>query len=203
MTTQEIKERAFLEKAHWLSLKLLFVLLGTVLIAFAAQVKFFLPWTPVPITGQTFAVLLAGVFLGAESATLSTVLYILFGLSGLPWFAAGLGGGWSVLTGATGGYIAGFVFAAAFIGWTWKNLSWTHSFYGCILTMLFANFVLIHGPGILWLTKVTGTTFSQAAALGLFPFIPGDLLKIIGAAFLAVNLVEPVKNTLKQNFKRE
>jgi biotin transport system substrate-specific component len=179
------------------------VLLGTVLITCSAQIKFFLPWTPVPITGQTFAVLLAGVYLGTGSAALSTILYIVFGASGLPWFAAGLGGGWSVLTGATGGYIAGFVLAAAFIGWAWKNLSWTHSFNGSILIMLFANFVLIHGPGVLWLAKVAGTTFSQAAALGLFPFIPGDLLKIIGAAFLAVNLNETAKNMLSQHIKRK
>src|SRR5438874_10199291 len=88
---------------------------ATIVTALAAQVEIRLPWTPVPITGQTFAVLLSGAVLGARRAFLAQVLYLAEGASGLPFFSGGAAG-LAKLMGPTGGYLAGFPFAAALTG---------------------------------------------------------------------------------------
>ena len=90
-------------------------------IGLLAQAKFPLPWSPVPITGQTFAVLLAGVLLGRRWGGISLAAYVVIGTAGVPWFAPQAGmpifsaGGIGILTGATGGYLIGFILAALFI----------------------------------------------------------------------------------------
>jgi biotin transport system substrate-specific component len=81
-----------------------------------AQAKVYLPWTPVPLNGQTFGVLLAGVFLGTWWGGISMMLYIGIGAAGLPWFT-GMNGGIAYLAGPTGGYIIGFILAALFLGY--------------------------------------------------------------------------------------
>lgn len=188
--TWEMLENLRWEVFHWrrttsLPVKLILSLFGTGFIALAAQVKIPLPWTPVPITGQTFAVLLTGVLLGANGGALSSFLYLLSGTLGVPWFAGGTGG-WSVLAGPTGGYILGFIIAAYFLGYLTDHYPWVRSLPGIVLVMLFANFVLIHGPGLLWLAHVTGTWhWKEVLMLGSLPFIPGDLVKIAAVSVLA------------------
>jgi len=86
-----------------------------------AQIKISLPWTPVPITGQTFAVLLTGVLLGRWWGGISQVIYVVMGVVGIPWFA-GLSGGYSALIGPSGGYIIGFILAALFLGISLTNI---------------------------------------------------------------------------------
>ncbi|NPV28959.1 MAG: biotin transporter BioY [Firmicutes bacterium] len=176
-------------KTTALPVKLALSLLGAAVIGLAAQIKIPLPWTPVPITGQTFAVLLTGVLLGADGGFLSSALYLLLGGAGVPWFA-GASGGLAALAGPTGGYLAGFIVAACFTGFMCDRYSFARRLPGLILVMLAANFILIHGPGLLWLGHATGThSFRELLMLGTLPFISGDLVKIAAAAALARSIL--------------
>ena len=155
-----------------------------------AQVNFLLPWTPVPITGQTFAVLLAGVLLGRWWGGISQAMYAGFGFIGIPWFA-GWSGGFHVLTGATSGYIIGFILAALFLGHFTDKYIRSRSFVSMLVLMLFANFILIYVPGLLqlwsWL-RVVGkpvSSFTVLLGMGLTPFIVGDITKAVLAALIA------------------
>ena len=152
-----------------------------------AQVRFYLPWSPVPITGQTFAVLLAGVLLGRWWGGTSLAIYAGLGAAGLPWFA-GLNSGLGYLAGPTGGYIIGFILAAVFLGHFTDRYIRSRSFFSMLGLMLFANFVLIHIPGLLqlhfWLSMVKGEAviLSQLLMIGTIPFIAGDVTKAVVAA---------------------
>ncbi len=152
-----------------------------------AQIIIPLPWTPVPITAQTFAVLIAGILLGRYWGGLSQVIYIAIGLIGVPWFA-GMTGGFGVALGATGGYLLGFVLASLFLGHFADKYIKARSFTPMFGLMLFASFVLIYVPGLiglaLWISATTGSfpAIWELLAMGLIPFIAGDLIKIAGAS---------------------
>lgn len=194
-TVESYRYRAFAWRSSlsWPK-KLLLALGGAVFIGLLAQVRLPLPWTPVPVTGQTFAVLLNPVLLGRNWGGISEALYVILGAAGLPWFAGGKGG-FALLTGPTGGYLAGFVLAAFFVGYVSDRFVRARSWYGLLGLMLFTNFVLIHGPGLLWLSQVTGVTdVAKLLWMGTIPFIPGDVLKAVGAAALAFALT-PKKGT--------
>jgi biotin transport system substrate-specific component len=160
-------------------------------VGLAAQIRAPLPWTPVPITGQTFAVLLAGILLGRGWGGLSMVIYAGLGAAGLPWFAPAAGmpifsaGGITHIAGPTGGYIIGFILAALFVGHFTDKYIRARSFFGILGIMLFAGFVLVYIPGLLqlylWLNLVSGQTASlyQVLTWGFFPFIAGDIIKAI------------------------
>jgi biotin transport system substrate-specific component len=156
----------------------------------AAQLRVQLPWSPVPITGQTFAVLLAGVLLGKWWGGVSLALYAGLGIAGVPWFT-GFGSGLGYLAGPTGGYVIGFVFAALFLGYFTDKYVRARSFVSMLALMLFANFVLIYVPGLLqlglWLNIVKGqpVTFSSLLMMGAIPFIVGDTTKAVLAAAIA------------------
>lgn len=156
----------------------------------AAQLRVQLPWSPVPITGQTFAVLLAGVLLGKWWGGVSLALYAGLGIAGVPWFT-GFGSGLGYLAGPTGGYVIGFVFAALFLGYFTDKYVRARSFVSMLALMLFANFVLIYVPGLLqlglWLNIVKGqpVTFSSLLIMGAIPFIVGDITKAVLAAAIA------------------
>ena len=156
----------------------------------AAQVRVPLPWTPVPITGQTLAALLAGVLLGRWYGGLSMAIYAGLGAAGLVWFS-GWSGGIGHLAGPTGGYIVGFILAALFLGYVSNKYPKARSLPAMLGLMLFADFVLIYVPGLLqlhlWLNLVMGqtTSFYQVLGMGLFPFVVGDLIKVIIAAGIA------------------
>jgi biotin transport system substrate-specific component len=155
-----------------------------------AQVRFPLPWTPVPLTGQTFAVLLSGVLLGQWWGGASMALYVGLGALGLPWFT-GWSGGLSHLAGPTGGYAIGFILAALFLGYTTDRSTRARTLPGLLALMLFANFALIYLPGVLqftlWANLVQGKTTGLLTALNLsvLPFIAGDVIKVILAALAA------------------
>ena len=155
-----------------------------------AQVKFQLFFTPVPITGQTFAVLLAGVLLGRGWAGVSQAIYVIIGAAGVPWFAGGMGG-FAAIAGPSGGYIIGFIFAALFVGHFSDKYIRARNFLPMFGLMAFANFVLIHIPGLIglslhgYLVKDSAATVGTLLLLGSIPFIPGDILKIAAAAALA------------------
>jgi len=155
-----------------------------------AQVRFPLPWSPVPITGQTFAVLLAGVLLGRWWGGISLGMYAGLGAIGLPWFA-GWGSGLGYLAGPTGGYIIGFILATLFLGHFTDKYIRSRSFLSMLGLMLFANFILIYVPGLLqlgiWLNLVKGepATFTSLLMIGAIPFIAGDITKAVLAAAIA------------------
>lgn len=149
-----------------------------------AQVRITLPWSPVPITGQTFAVFLAAVLLGKWWGGASMAIYGGLGWAGVPWFS-----GWKAGITATGGYIIGFVLAGFFVGYFMDKYVRSRSFFSMLVLMLFANFALIYIPGLiwlgLWLKLVAGKSVASLAALlgmGLLPFIPGDITKAVVAA---------------------
>jgi len=156
----------------------------------AAQAAFPLPWTPVPLTAQTLVVLLSGIVLGKWYGGLSQVLYVGMGVAGIPWFT-GWSGGISHLAGPTGGYILGFIIAAIFVGHFTDNYSKSRNFFSIFFLMLIANFLFIHGFGILqlylWLFLIKGASvgFLKLMAMGALPFMPGDIIKIILVAILA------------------
>jgi biotin transport system substrate-specific component len=155
----------------------LLVLSASLVTALAAQAAIPLPWSPVPITGQSFAVLLSGAVLGARRAFLAQFLYLAQGAIGLPYFAGGAGGA-AVLAGPTGGYLAAFPFAAALTGFLCAR-GWDRRFLTMIVAML-AGSVVIFAVGLAWLSRfVPAEGLLQA---GLLPFIPGDLIKSTLAA---------------------
>jgi len=162
--------------------------------ALAAQFRVYLPGTPVPITGQTFAVLLAGAALGSWAGSASQLLYVGLGMIGLPVFAGGQGG-WSYATGPTLGYLVGFVAAAWLVGRLAERgqdrSPWT------AIPAFLAGTVVIYTFGVAWLMQaVPGIDgLGQALAIGVAPFLVGDLLKIVlaGVALpVAWRLVERV-----------
>jgi len=159
-------------------------------IGLLAQARIPLPWSPVPITGQTFGVLLAGVLLGSWWGGVSLALYIGLGAAGVPWFQ-GFNSGLAYLGGPTGGYIIGFIFAALFLGYFTDKYVRARSFLSMLGLMLFANFILIYVPGLLqlglWLNLVKGSpaTFGSLLMMGAIPFIAGDITKAVAAALVA------------------
>ena len=157
----------------------LLVVAASLVTAAAAQVEIRLPWTPVPITGQTFAVLLSGAVLGARRAFLAQVLYMAEGASGLPFFSGGAAG-LAKLVGPTGGYLAAFPFAAALTGFLAER-AWDRKPLTMFLTML-AGSGLIFGLGLAQLSRFVPASLLLAS--GLLPFIPGDLVKAALAAAL-------------------
>jgi len=163
--------------------KILLALGMACVIGLSAQAMIPLPWTPVPITLQTFAVLLAGVLLGRGWGGISVAAYAGLGVAGLPWFT-GWSGGVGHLAGPTGGYIVGFFLAALFVGHFTDKYIRARSFLPMLGILLFADFVLIYVPGLLqlhlWLNLVGGgsASFYHVLTLGVFPFIAGDLIKI-------------------------
>ena len=154
-----------------------------------AQLVIPLPWTPVPVTAQTFAVLMAGILLGRWWGGISQIIYLVAGLMGLNWFA-GLTGGLGVFLGATGGYLIGFVLVALFLGYFSDKYVESRKFRPMLGLMLFANFVFIYIPGLLglglWIYLVKGSYpgIITLLSMGLLPFLMGDLIKIGGAAAL-------------------
>jgi biotin transport system substrate-specific component len=166
-----------------------------VLTALFAQIKIDLGFTPVPITGQTFAVLLAGAALGWRRGALSQALYWVAGIfMPVAWYAGDKSGasvhaGWKLATGSTAGYLAGFVLAAALVGYLAERKQ-DRDFVTSVPAML-AGTAVIYACGVLWLAhwlnipvSPTGDGEPNAISLGLTPFLVGDTLKLLLAGAL-------------------
>jgi len=149
---------------------------GAGLTAIAAHVV--VPLYPVPITGQTAAVLIVGATLGATRGALSMVLYAALGLF-LPVYSEGTHG-IAVLLGQTGGYIVGFVFAAALTGYLAQR-RWEHRLLGGLASFL-AGTVVTFAFGLPWLALSLGLDLQQTLQSGLYPFLVGGLVKAVFAA---------------------
>jgi biotin transport system substrate-specific component len=150
------------------------------LTALGAQLRLHLGWTPVPITGQTFAAVLAGGVLGARLGALSQLTYMAFGLV-LPFYAGGTHG-WEVLTGATGGYIVGMVLSAYLVGLLAERKE-DRSFLTAVPAMLFGS-AIVYVVGVPWLAMVADFSAQDAIAKGLAPFVIGDAAKALLAGAL-------------------
>jgi biotin transport system substrate-specific component len=155
------------------------IICGSLLIGLCAHVKVWLPFSPVPVTAQTFAVLMIGALLGSRRGCLAVLAYIIEGAAGLPVFAVGIGS--AALLGPTGGYLFGFI-PAAYITGRLAEKGWDRRIGTTVLAMVFGN-LAIYSFGLLWLCCLTGFN-TMALTLGLYPFIFGDLVKIILAAIL-------------------
>lgn len=145
------------------------------LTAAAAQLRINLPFTPVPITGQTFAVLLSGAALGSVAGGTSQLLYVALGALGLPFYAGGESG-WSVVSGASGGYLVGFIAAAYVVGLLAERRQ-DRTVSSAIPAFLTGS-VVIYLFGVPWLAHVADFSWQMAVDKGLTPFVIGDLAKI-------------------------
>ena len=159
----------------------LLVVAGAGLVALCAQIEIPLGFTPVPISGQTFAVLLVGASLGPLLGAASLMLYFCVGLIGAPVYSGG-DGGWEIVQGATGGYLVGFIVAAALTGWLAQR-RWDRHFNSAVAAMLSGS-VVIYLFGLPWLAKEIGTGLEGTLEAGLYPFVIGDLIKLYLAGML-------------------
>lgn len=150
------------------------------LTALAAQIRVPLPFTPVPITGQTLAVLLSGAALGTAAGAASQALYLIMGLF-LPFYAGGATG-WAHATGSTGGFLLGFVAAAAAVGF----LAERHQDRAPVsaIPAFLTGTVIIYLFGVPWLAANLGISWVEGIELGLAPFVIGDLVKAVLAGVL-------------------
>ena len=151
---------------------------------------------PVPITGQTFAVLLCGAMLGSRLGALSQLTYLAIGATGVPfWFALGGPVGIARIAGPTGGYLIGFVAAAFVVGWLAER-GWDRRTWKAGVAMAVGS-IVIYSFGLLWLSRfVPGDAVFKA---GLYPFVIGDAIKIALAALALPagwRLLRHFKNTI-------
>ncbi len=149
---------------------------ASLFVALMAQARIDLPFSPVPITGQTFAVLLVGAALGARRGAAALALYVAQGAVGLPVFAGGTAG-LAILFGPTGGYLAGFVVAAWLVGWLAER-GFDRRVHTALAAFL-AGEAVIFACGLAVLAAFVGV--GRVATLGLLPFIPGEVVKLAGA----------------------
>jgi len=158
---------------------------ASLLAALAAVAAYlYVPLGPVPVVLTTLVVLLAGLLLGPRPAALAMVLYLLAGAMGFPVFAGGRGG-LAFLLGPTGGYLLGFVPAAAFAGWLARA---GKGRIASDVAAAAAGTLVVYAVGIPWLKLSTGMTWPSSLAVGLLPFLAGDVLKAGLAVVLARRL---------------
>jgi biotin transport system substrate-specific component len=158
-----------------------FAVTGAALVAVCSQISIALPFTPVPITGQTFAVLLVGASLGPLTGAASMGLYLLAGIAGAPVYADGAHG-WATVTSASGGYLVGFLLASSLVGLL-ATRGWDRRF-GSASGALLAGNVVVYLVGLPWLAVQLDTNLEKTLEYGLYPFVVGDILKLYIAAAL-------------------
>jgi len=149
-----------------------------------------IPLPPVPISLQTLFVNLAGALLGGYLGALSQIVYILLGVIGLPVFAGGKAGP-GVLFGPTGGYLFGFVAAALVIGKLIEIKKHPRLFW--VVVSMMAGMMIIDILGILQLTFVARLSIKKALIVGAFPFLPGDIVKIVLASLIYLKIKDRLK----------
>ncbi|KPJ86653.1 MAG: hypothetical protein AMS17_11475 [Spirochaetes bacterium DG_61] len=164
--------------------RILLSLTFTGITGLCAQIRFYLPFTPVPVTGQVFAVLLSGAILGKEYGTLSQLLYVFAGIAGIPWFVVGP-------IGPTAGYLVGFILAPCAIGLIRERTRSVHLM--STLLSLTAGLAVIYLFGFLHFSFFTGIGISRSLTLSVLPFLPFDALKAVLAASIAQILLRKTR----------
>jgi biotin transport system substrate-specific component len=152
---------------------------GCLLIALAAHLQVLLPFSPVPVTGQTFAVLFLGALYGSRRGPATVVTYLMLGAMGLPVFAGGMAG-LTRFVGPTAGYLLGFVVAAFVVG-SLSERGWDRKPWTSAASMIIGNGI-IYALGVAWLWRFVG--WEAVLNAGVVPFLPGDALKIALATIL-------------------
>jgi len=166
--------------------RVLAIVFGSLLVAVCAQVSIPLPFTPVPVTLQTFAVLLLGLLLSPTAAASAMLLYLCEGAAGLPVFSPYAPAGLFHLFGPTGGYLLSYPFAAALTSYLRRRF--THSSFTTSLLAAASGSLLILLCGALWLSLLTHGSGGAILTLSVLPFLPGDVLKVVAAAGVANSL---------------
>lgn len=167
--------------SYAVTFKVAIVLIGTILLVLSAKLS--IPMYPVPMTIQSLVVLGLGMIYGYKLAIVTMAAYLVTGLTGLPVFAGTpeKGIGLAYMMGPTGGYLVGFIFAAGFCGFC-ADRGWDRNFLSTVAVMILGN-VVIYAFGVLWLAVLFG--FDQPLfAWGVFPFILGDVVKVLIAAIV-------------------
>ncbi|MCB0357850.1 MAG: biotin transporter BioY [Bdellovibrionales bacterium] len=173
----------YLEKekiANNILTNLIVVVFGIALLVASSYITLPLPFTPVPLSLQTLAVLLIGSAYGVHRGTTTLLLYLILGMVGLPFFADGKSG-IEVLSGATGGYLVGFMVAATFMGYISEKKSYDTRFMSAWI-LFFVGHTIIFTCGVAWLSIFV--RIKKAVWLGFVPFIPGEIVKTTMAAIL-------------------
>ena len=178
MTSAVITQRAFPRSG---AISVVLVVAAAALTALAAQWRVYLPFTPVPITGQTFAVLLTGAALGWKLGAAGQLLYVAAGVLGAPVFTDG-SSGVEVITGATGGYLIGFIFAAGLVGWMAEHRQ--DRTFPTMFTAFIAGSLVIYTFGVIGLMISADMSLAAAVEAGVVPFLLGDLIKAAAAGIL-------------------
>jgi biotin transport system substrate-specific component len=184
--SNELAHRLRLEEN--VTLDIVFIIFGSVFVALSSQLTFYLPFSPVPFTGQTFAVLLTGAVLGSKRGGLSLVLYLMEGVMGMPVFAGGAGG-LVVLFGPTAGYLIGFVPAAMLVGLLAEKGLDRHRY--SILLAFFLGQAVIYFFGVLHLSSFVD--IRQVFKLGVAQFLIGDTIKAGIAMLLLPSVWKRIK----------
>jgi biotin transport system substrate-specific component len=160
---------------------------ATIFVAACAHVSIPLPFTPVPLTLQNFAVLLVGLMLGPVAGFSAMALYLAEGAMGMPVFNPNAAGGLLQLLGPTGGYLLSYPFVAALAGWAFRSLR-LKSLYGRAAVAGTLATLLLFVCGSLWIAQVMHLSASAVWTMSVAPFLPGEIVKIAAAAGLAASI---------------
>lgn len=170
-----------------------FIGLFTALTAIFSYIEIPLPFTPVPVTAQTLAVMLAGSVLSPLAALLSMVIFLLLGITGLPVFAGGASG-IGTFFGPTGGFLISWPIAAFVMAHITKRIKL--NFISVFLINILGGIIIIYAIGVPYLARVTHLKLPAALIAGALPFIPGDLIK----AFISTTITLALRKAFKNNF---
>lgn len=168
------------------------IALFTAIIAILSQISIPLPFSPVPLTGQTLGIFLAGSMLGSKAGVLSVCAYLLLGAAGAPVFALGRGG-LQVILGPTGGYLLGLIPGTYFLGKLIGERENTNKYY--MAAAMGLCLAVVYTLGGLQLGYIMELSTWQALSIGVLPYIPGDIIKIV----LAIPLISRLQGIIKNN----
>jgi len=177
---------SWIDKSNILQ-KLILSLIFAFLTGIMAQIRIYLPFTPVPITGQVFAVLLSATILGGYFGGLSQILYIAFGVLGVPWFNGGISG-LSAIMGVTGGYLIGFIPAVFIVGLLTKKFVGLRAFHFQLMIMIIGISV-IYIFGATQIAILLNIGIGETIRLAVLPFIALDLIKAIIVAGISASIL--------------
>jgi biotin transport system substrate-specific component len=181
--------RFIIQRGNKIQENILSIILGVLSLSILAQIAIPIPWTPVPITGQTFGVSLIALMWGRKRATACIFSYLLLGGIGLPIFAMGKSG---LLIGPTTGYLIGMAVATYWMG-ALSDRGWTRSWWKSYCTA-FSGSLIIFSFGVLGLSLFIPS--KDLLSAGVLPFLPGDLLKTLLSSFIAFRALQSLENKI-------